>query len=104
MIKRFMPGSPRLQELNKVLFIIIILLGLAGPDSLARETRKPSDIYNQAEDNDQKVDEVLSEVEINEGKEAAEIIEYLHLLENIEFFQQDMEKVQVLDLLIFSSQ
>ena len=94
---------PNLRELNKTLLIILCLFGLSGLNSLAQENKKPTAIPNQFKDEKKTVEEILSEIEINEGKETAEMIRYLHLLENLEFFQQDLDKVQILDLLILSS-
>jgi len=90
--------------LNGILFVTILLFGPGSSNSLAQEYHQPSGIYNPPEKTDQKMGRVLSEIEAKEGKKAVKIIECLHLLEKLEFFQQDSEKIEVFDLLILSSQ
>ena len=92
------------KKLNGILFILILLFGPGGLKGLAQENQLPSGIHDNAEKADPDLQRVLSELEEEEGKEVAEIIQCMHLLENLDFLKQDSEKIKVLDLLILSSQ
>ena len=89
---------------NKIVFAIIFFFALVSFSSWASDNQKSLDLNNNSKEKTPKVEEILSELAINEEKDVAELIEYLYLFENFELLQMDLEEIQVLDLLLFSSQ